>query len=149
MALIGTTISPYMQLYAASGVVGKGAGAADYPRARIDAVSGAVFACCISLTIIIATAAAIGGNGPLSCASQAALALRPVAGPAAEGLFAVGLIGASALAGAVVPLSSRSLPGDAANGPVFRVAATVVVAGVSGMSLLLLATTVLGSFGIG
>jgi Mn2+/Fe2+ NRAMP family transporter len=106
VALIGTTVSPYMQLYAAAGVVDKGADAADYPRARIDAISGAVFACIVSITIIIATAAAIGGRGPLTSAAEAALALKPVAGPAAEVLFALGLIGASALAGAVVPLSS-------------------------------------------
>jgi Mn2+/Fe2+ NRAMP family transporter len=106
VALIGTTVSPYMQLYAAAGVVDKGADPADYPRARIDAISGAVFACIISITIIIATAAAIGGKGPLTSASEAAQALRPVAGAGAEALFALGLIGASALAGAVVPLSS-------------------------------------------
>ncbi len=106
VALIGTTVSPYMQLYAAAGVVDKGADPADYPRARIDAISGALFACIVSVTIIIATAAAIGGKGPLSSASEAARALEPVAGSGAEALFAIGLIGASALAGAVVPLSS-------------------------------------------
>jgi Mn2+/Fe2+ NRAMP family transporter len=106
VALIGTTVSPYMQLYAAAGVVDKGADPADYPRARIDAVSGAIFACIVSITIIIATAAAIGGKGPLTSASEAAQALRPVAGAGAEVLFAFGLIGASALAGAIVPLSS-------------------------------------------
>jgi Mn2+/Fe2+ NRAMP family transporter len=106
VALIGTTVSPYMQLYAAAGVVDKGADPADYPRARIDAISGAVFACIVSMTIIIATAAAIGGTGPLTSASEAAQALKPVAGAGAEALFAFGLIGASALAGAVVPLSS-------------------------------------------
>jgi Mn2+/Fe2+ NRAMP family transporter len=106
VALIGTTVSPYMQLYAAAGVVDKGADAADYPRARIDAISGAIFACIVSMTIIIATATAIGGTGPLTSAAEAAQALRPVAGSAAELLFALGLIGASALAGAVVPLSS-------------------------------------------
>ncbi len=222
VALIGTTVSPYMQLYAAAGMVDKGADKADYPRARIDAISGAIFACIVSITIIIATAAAIGGKGPLTSAAEAAKALEPVAGPAAEVLFALGLIGASALAGAVVPLSSayaiseavgversvsrkfnearlflglftvqviigaalaltpinlitlligtqvlqgivtpvilayililsnrRSLLGDAANGPVFRVAATVVTVGISAMSLTLLGFTVLGLFGIG
>jgi Mn2+/Fe2+ NRAMP family transporter len=106
VALIGTTVSPYMQLYAAAGVVDKGADPADYPRARVDAIAGAVFACVISVTIIVATATAIGGTGPLNSAAEAARALRPVAGPGAEVLFALGLIGASALAGAVVPLSS-------------------------------------------
>jgi Mn2+/Fe2+ NRAMP family transporter len=222
VALIGTTVSPYMQLYAAAGVVDKGADKADYPRARIDAISGALFACVVSITIIIATGAAIGGRGPLTSAKEAAEALRPVAGPAAEVLFALGLIGASALAGAVVPLSSayaiseavgversvsrrftearlflglftvqvivgaalaltpinlitlligtqvlqgivtpvilayililtnrRTLLGAAANGPAFRVAATLCVVAISAMSVLLLSFTVLGFFGIG
>jgi Mn2+/Fe2+ NRAMP family transporter len=106
VALIGTTVSPYMQFYAAAGVVDRGAGPANYRNARLDAVSGALFACIISITIIIATAATIGGRGPLTSAQEAAEALRPVAGSGAELLFAVGLLGASALAGAVVPLSS-------------------------------------------
>ena len=106
VALIGTTVSPYMQLYAAAGVVDRGAGPEDYPAARLDAISGAVFACIISVMIIIATGATIGGQGPLDSAAQAAQALRPVAGAGATLLFSFGLLGASALAGAVVPLSS-------------------------------------------
>ena len=65
-----------------------------------------MFACIISITIIIATAAAIGGTGALSSADQAARALAPVAGSGATTLFAVGLLGASALAAAIVPLST-------------------------------------------
>lgn len=106
VALIGTTVSPYMQFYAAAGVVDRGVGPGNYRTARIDAVVGAVFACVISITIIIATGATIGGRGPLDSAQEAAEALRPVAGDGAVALFAIGLLGASALAGAVVPLSS-------------------------------------------
>jgi Mn2+/Fe2+ NRAMP family transporter len=106
VALIGTTVSPYMQLYAAAGVVDRGEGPEKYRDARIDAMSGALFACVISMTIIIATGATIGGRGPLNSAKEAALALRPVAGSGAELLFGIGLLGASALAAAVVPLSS-------------------------------------------
>lgn len=113
VALIGTTVSPYMQLYAAAGVVDRGAGPDNYRSVRLDAVTGAVFACVISVTIIIATGAAIGGRGPLNSAKEAAQALRPVAGNGAEILFAVGLLGASALAGAVVPLSSSYAIGEA------------------------------------
>ncbi len=114
VALIGTTVSPYMQFYAAAGVVDRGSKPEDYRLIRADAVIGAVFACVISLTIIIATAAAIGGTGPLTSAAQAAQALKPVAGHDAELLFAFGLIGASALAGAVVPLSASYAIGEAA-----------------------------------
>lgn len=222
VALIGTTVSPYMQLYAAAGVVDRGAGPDRYRDARLDAVSGAIFACVISMMIIIATGATIGGRGPLDSAKQAAEALRPVAGNGAELLFAVGLLGASALAGAVVPLSSsyaiseaigversvsrrfreapvflglftfqiflgaavaltpvnlislligtqvlqgivtpvvltyililtnrREVLGAAVNKPLFRIIATVAVAAISVMSLLLLGETLLGLIGVG
>lgn len=221
VALIGTTVSPYMQFYAAAGVVDRGVGPDNYRTARIDAVAGAIFACVISITIIIATGTAIGGRGPLDSAKEAAEALRPVAGEGAVALFAVGLLGASALAGAVVPLSSsyaiseavgversvsrrfteaplflgiftfqiilgasvaltpvnlislligtqvlqglitpvvlvyilvlsnrRSVLGEAANSPAFRIAATTAVGAVSAMSLLLLGWTILGWFGL-
>ncbi len=106
VALIGTTISPYMQLYTAAGVVDRGIGPDEYRLERMDAVGGAIFGDIIAMFIIIATAAAIGGHGPLTTAKEAAEALKPVAGAGAELLFAVGLLGASALAAAVVPLST-------------------------------------------
>jgi Mn2+/Fe2+ NRAMP family transporter len=106
VALIGTTITPYMQFYIAAAVADKGIGPDDYPKERLDAVGGAVFANLISVFIIVATAAAIPTRAPLDSAAQAAQALRPVAGPFAAQLFAVGLLGASALAAAVVPLST-------------------------------------------
>jgi Mn2+/Fe2+ NRAMP family transporter len=106
VALIGTTITPYMQLYQAAAVVDKGIGPDDYPRERADAVIGSIAANVVSMAIIIATAAAIGGQGPLASATDAAQALRPAAGGGAVTLFAVGLLGASALAAAVVPLST-------------------------------------------
>jgi Mn2+/Fe2+ NRAMP family transporter len=106
VALIGTTITPYMQFYIASAVVDKGVTPDTYRNERIDTVNGAILSDVVSIFIIIATAAAIGGTGPLSSVSQAASALRPVAGAAASQLFAVGLLGASVLAATVVPLSS-------------------------------------------
>jgi Mn2+/Fe2+ NRAMP family transporter len=106
VALIGTTITPYMQLYQAAAVADRGAGPDDMRTIRIDAVAGAIFADLVSMCIIVATAAALGGHGPLASAQDAARALRPAAGSAATGLFAVGLLGASALAAAVVPLST-------------------------------------------
>ncbi|MGH9298457.1 MAG: NRAMP family divalent metal transporter, partial [Acidimicrobiales bacterium] len=92
VALIGTTISPYMQLYNAGAVVDRGIGPDEYPIERVDTVAGAIFADIISWFIIVATAAAIGGSGALTSAKQAAEALRPVAGPSAEVLFGLGLL---------------------------------------------------------
>jgi Mn2+/Fe2+ NRAMP family transporter len=106
VALIGTTITPYIQLYEAGAIVDKGVAPADYKYQRVDAIGGAIISDVISLTIIVATAAAIGGSGVLQSASQAAHALRPIAGSGAEYLFGIGLLGASALAAAVVPLST-------------------------------------------
>lgn len=106
VALIGTTITPYMQLYQAAAVADRGVGIEDYPAQRFDAVAGSILANLVSMSIIIATAAAIGGTGPLESAKQAAQALEPVAGSASTALFGIGLLGASALAAAVVPLST-------------------------------------------
>ncbi len=106
VALIGTTITPYMQLYQAAAVADRGIGPDDYPDERVDSITGSILAMFISFSIIIATAAAIGGTGPLSSAEEAAQALEPVAGAAAEALFGIGLLGASALAAVVVPLAT-------------------------------------------
>jgi Mn2+/Fe2+ NRAMP family transporter len=106
VALIGTTITPYMQLYVAAAVADKGISVEDYRYERVDAVAGAIFGDVISMFIIIATAAAVRRSGPLNSAADAAAALKPVAGSFASHLFGIGLFGASALAGAVVPLST-------------------------------------------
>jgi NRAMP (natural resistance-associated macrophage protein)-like metal ion transporter len=106
VALVGTTITPYMQFYLTAAVVDKGVTPETYPAERKDTISGAIFSDVISIFIIIATAAAIGGRGPLSSASEAALALKPAAGAGATDLFAIGLLGASLLAASVVPLST-------------------------------------------
>jgi len=117
VALIGTTITPYMQFYDAAACVDKHITPANYPSERLDTVSGSIWSDIISIFIIIATAAAIGGSGPLQSAQQAAEALRPVAGPAAPALFAVGLLGASLLAASVVPLSTSYAIADAVGAP--------------------------------
>lgn len=106
VALIGTTITPYMQFYVAAAVADRGIGPAEYPAEKIDTIAGSIFCNVISIFIIIATAAAIKTRAPLDSAKQAAQALTPVAGRFATQLFAVGLLGASALAAAVVPLST-------------------------------------------
>jgi Mn2+/Fe2+ NRAMP family transporter len=117
VALIGTTITPYMQFYDASAVVDKHIKPADYRSERIDSVSGSIWSNIIAIFIIIATAAAIGGTGALQSAEQAAEALRPAVGPAAPALFAAGLLGASLLAASVVPLSTSYAIADAVGAP--------------------------------
>ncbi|MBV9141278.1 MAG: Nramp family divalent metal transporter [Pseudonocardiales bacterium] len=113
VGLVGATISPYVQFYVASAVADKGVRPLDYPRQRTDAILGAVFANVINMFIIIAAAAAITTRAPLQSAQDAGQALRPVAGPFAAELFAIGLLGASALAAAVVPLSTAYVVSEA------------------------------------
>jgi Mn2+/Fe2+ NRAMP family transporter len=102
-----------MQFYIASAVADRGLGPADYRNTRLDTVTGAIFADLVSMFIIIATAAAVTTRAPLDDAAQAADALSPVAGRFAAQLFAIGLLGASALAAAVVPLSTSYAVGEA------------------------------------
>ena len=107
MALIGTTITPFMQVFVQSSVVEKGMDKEDYPMARADAVIGVLFANLIALFIVISTAATLHSNGvKLNDAADAAQALAPVVGVYAKYLFAVGLFGASMLAMGVLPLAT-------------------------------------------
>ena len=107
IAVIGTTISPYMQVFIQSSVVEKGVKPENYSLTRIDVWGGTVFAILIVFFIVISTAATLNVRGEhVDSAAQAARALRPLAGPYAETLFAIGLFGASMLAAGVVPLAT-------------------------------------------
>jgi Mn2+/Fe2+ NRAMP family transporter len=108
VALLGTTVTPYMQLFQQSSIVERGAARRHYGPERLDAYVGTVFSNLMSISMIIATAATlhVAGRTEVGSAADAALALEPVVGPAARTLFAVGLLGASLLAGAVLPLAT-------------------------------------------
>ena len=107
VALIGTTISPYMQVFVQSSVVEKGVDEEDYALTRVDVWVGTVFAIAIAFFITVATAATLHRTGVrIETAEQAAEALKPLAGEYARTLFGVGLFGASMLAAAVLPLST-------------------------------------------
>lgn len=114
IALIGTTISPYMQLYVQSSVVEKGVTPHEYRYTRFDVFIGTLFAGLVASFIIIATAATLfPSDRPLESATEAAQALRPVAGPYAELLFGIGLLGASLLAAGVLPLATTYMLSEA------------------------------------
>ena len=108
MALIGTTITPFMQVYVQSSVVEKGLTKEDYPLARADVVVGTIFALTIAAFIVISTATTLHKQGitELDSAATAAKALVPLAGAYAEYLFAIGLFGAAMLAMGVLPLAT-------------------------------------------
>ena len=107
VAIVGTTISPYMQVYIQSSVVEKGVTPEDYQRTKIDVWVGTVFAILIVFFIVVSTATTLHKNGiRIDSAADAARALRPLAGNYAEALFAIGLFGASMLAAGVLPLAT-------------------------------------------
>ena len=107
VAIIGTTISPYMQVFIQSSVVEKRVRPENYALTKIDVWAGTVFAILIVFFIVVSTAATLHVRGEhVDSAAQAARALRPFAGAYAELLFAVGLFGASMLAAGVVPLAT-------------------------------------------
>jgi Mn2+/Fe2+ NRAMP family transporter len=108
VAMIGTTITPFMQVFVQSSVVEKGLGKEDYSLVRADVITGTIFACLISAFIVICTAATLHLNGitELDSAATAAKSLAPVAGVYAQYLFAIGLFGAAMLAMGVLPLAT-------------------------------------------
>ena len=107
VALIGTTISPYMQVFIQSSVVEKGITKEEYPLTRVDVWVGTIFSDFVAFFIIVSTAATLNRHGILvDTAADAARALEPLAGRYAEMLFAIGLFGASMLAAGVLPLAT-------------------------------------------
>ena len=107
VALVGTTITPFMQFYLQSSVAEKGIGEEELNLERADAIGGAIWTNVVALFIVVAVATTIHASGQeVTTAEQAALALEPVAGHLATVLFAVGLFGASILAATILPLTT-------------------------------------------
>jgi Mn2+/Fe2+ NRAMP family transporter len=108
VATVGTTITPFMQLYLQSAVVERGLDATDLPAERAEVATASVFANLVAGFIIIATGATlyVHGDHTVDNAADAARALAPFAGRFAEALFAIGLLGASLLAAAILPVTA-------------------------------------------
>jgi len=108
VAIVGATVMPFMQLYLQSAVAERGVRVEELGRQRLDIIGGVVFANLIAGFIIISTAAALFAHGitNIGSATDAARALEPFAGRFAKELFAVGLLGASLLAAAILPVTS-------------------------------------------
>jgi NRAMP (natural resistance-associated macrophage protein)-like metal ion transporter len=114
VAVLGTTISPYLFFWQASQEVeemnqGKiqrplrdlsRGGHSEIDRIRIDTIVGMIFSNVIAFFIILTTAAVLnaGGITNINSATQAAEALRPLAGNLTFFLFALGIIGTGMLA---------------------------------------------------
>ena len=107
LALVGTTITPYMQFYIQASTVDKGIGRDQYALVRIDVILGALLTGINAFFMIVVAGAVLFPAGVhVSDASDAARAFGPIAGAQAQLLFAVGLFGASLLAATVMPLST-------------------------------------------
>ena len=120
VAILGTTISPYLFFWQASHEVEaekalgrrtrhsrRGATAAELADARDDVIAGMAFSNLVQFFIILATASTLfrSGDRHIETTRQAAEALRPLAGDASYVLFAAGVIGSGLLA---VPILAGS-----------------------------------------
>ena len=159
VAVLGTTISPYLFFWQASSEVDEltAAGAtnpqvgrhglrrAELRAARTDVLIGMLFSNLVMYFIILTSAAVLHAHGKtdVQTAQQAAAALAPLAGPFAFIVFSVGLIGAGLLA---IPILTGAatyaikeflgLPGSLASKPQNRptfylILALATVAGVA------------------
>src|SRR5258705_75107 len=108
VGLIGTTITPWMQFYLQASIVEKGVDRRHYSLSRWDVILGCIVTDVIAFFIVVACAATIykAGGGKIKDAADAAMALKPFAGQFASALFAVGLVNASLLAAAILPLAT-------------------------------------------
>lgn len=114
VAVLGTTISPYLFFWQASQEVEemkrrrnrrplkelRYGGEPEISRMRIDTVTGMIYSNLIAYFIVVTTAATLHTRGitDIQSASQAAEALRPIAGEFAFSLFALGIVGTGLLA---------------------------------------------------
>jgi Mn2+/Fe2+ NRAMP family transporter len=108
IALIGTTIAPWMQFYLQSSIVEKGITAREYRASRWDVILGCFFTDIVAWFIVVACAATLYAHGvrQIRDAADAAQALRPLVGEYAYILFAAGLFNASLFAASILPIST-------------------------------------------
>lgn len=113
IAVIGTTISPWMQFYIQAAIVDKGVREADYAYSRLDVVAGGIWTDVVAYFIIVACAATIYIHNLHSLhpivvngVGDVAVALSPIAGKFAALLFALGLLNAAVFTASILPLST-------------------------------------------
>jgi Mn2+/Fe2+ NRAMP family transporter len=108
VGLIGTTITPWMQFYLQASIVEKGTTIKEYRVSRWDVILGCIVTDVIAFFIVVACAATLyqSGHRDITDAAEAATALRPFAGQFAALLFGIGLVNASLLSAAILPLAT-------------------------------------------
>ena len=106
VALLGTTITPYLFFWQASGEVEERRGVQRLSRTNVDIAAGMVWSNVTAFFIIVATGAVLfSHHAVIHSAADAARALEPAAGPYATVLFSVGIIGAGLLS---IPILASS-----------------------------------------
>jgi len=106
IAMVGTTIAPWMQFYQQSAVVEKGITTKEYSESRIEVIVGCILTSVIAFFIIVACAGAFRDHPRnIDSARDAALALKPFAQYASL-LFSAGLLNASVFAACILPLAT-------------------------------------------
>ena len=134
VAILGTTISPYLFVWQSAQEAedqridkdktplkqDTSHARVEFHRIRLDTLIGMGFSNLIALAIIITTAATLHANGvtDIQSSAQAAEALKPVAGPFAELIFALGIIGTGLLAIPVLAGSTAYAVGEGLKWPV-------------------------------
>ncbi len=108
IGVIGATIAPWMQFYLQSSIVEKGIEARQYKASRLDVIVGSIFTDVVAWFIVVACAATLYVHGirDIGVPSDAAEAMKPIAGRYAFILFAAGLFNASLFAASILPLST-------------------------------------------
>jgi NRAMP (natural resistance-associated macrophage protein)-like metal ion transporter len=107
IALVGTTIAPWMQFYMQSSVIEKGLKMKNYKYTLIDITVGCVVTIVVAFFIMVACGSTLHPNGiQINEAKDAALALKPLAGKLASQVFAFGLFMASVFSATILPLAT-------------------------------------------
>ena len=118
-ATLGTTLAPWGLAFIQSYAVDKRLTRDDLKLLRVDVWTGSLLTGIIGFFVIITCAATLNRDGvfTITDASQAAAALKPLAGTLAKDLFAIGLIGAALLAASILPLSTAYSVSDLTGRP--------------------------------
>jgi len=99
VGLLGTTITPYLFFWQASGEIEERRGVQGISRRNVDITAGMVWSNLTAFSILVATGAVLySHHATIKTAADAARALEPFAGEYATALFAIGVIGAGLLA---------------------------------------------------
>src|SRR5260370_1065364 len=107
IAMVGTSIAPWMQFYLQAAIVEKGITVKEYKQSRIEVIVGCILMDVVAFFIIVSCAGAIWAHGPkdIENAADAAVALKPF-GQYAFLLFSAGLFNASFFAACILPIST-------------------------------------------